>query len=743
MMNGGVEYPRTHSTSPSETYAPCKPLPRVDPFKQLPCLGSTFVSETLRKSDQMHQTFKKSSLAMTHKLDDMIELPKSQSKKTHKEDLEYEVVMVKFPKCMSWLDAYDEPIGDLDMIEDKVDNPSPQSTPQVLPSHEEYTPPVTYPEQINETIGIPMEVEPSNQTQLEDLGLNTCSHNLFRSSRLNAPDVAIAKILVLLLYLPCKARSISRDTIQLEGVVSTIFGEYLLEFTTEYGIPENLHPEVPGLGETIVDFPEGKVGVYTRFFKFANYRILLSQFLFDILGHYQFYLSQLKRLRKNTPQCYTKPLGSLKNWNNRFFWIDERIFPTAVDWRASAPRDEMPIAEMDFFSLIRNPNPFKVKTGMRPRAAYEVPLLTATASHVIDIEDPIVASGSSGTPSTVERSSLDFDNEDPAPLLAEGAGAEEHIQEGLAHEIPPVEIVSTTEVVQEAMHEEEVAATEPPVNKRRKSLAAIGLDAGSTFAPPAAQNTPTAVSDPEPMSYAKPQPHPVQDIAQSSKGAAAEIPTEDVATTKEVRLLKKATAKIARCDQKIQARDEEIKKLDEEIRSIRTVEAEVHGLRNRTQNLETVLEAEVDMKKVAEAKSVDLLVTGEERIKAAFEEFKKFEDEKVEQRCVEMDARLDAQSIDFDEELYPHMLTAIVDRRWFVDGYEACVMDLVSHLWNPGEEPHPPFNKTCITQLSNKARGTNKAIVIRSRLKQDIHFIVNEFTSEVSGKSHKDNANGL
>ncbi|GKF66477.1 hypothetical protein Tco_0192994 [Tanacetum coccineum] len=67
-----------------------------------------------------------------------------------------------------------------------------------------------------------------------------------------------------------------RDTIQLEGAVSTISREYLLEFTLEYGIPENLHPEAPGLGETIVDFPEGKVGVYTRFFEFANYRLPLS-----------------------------------------------------------------------------------------------------------------------------------------------------------------------------------------------------------------------------------------------------------------------------------------------------------------------------------------------------------------------------------------------------------------------------------------------------------------------------------
>ncbi|GKB67643.1 hypothetical protein Tco_0929055 [Tanacetum coccineum] len=77
-----------------------------------------------------------------------------------------------------------------------------------------------------------------------------------------------------------------RDTIQLEDAVSTISQEYLLEFTSEYGIPESLHPELSGLEDTIVDFPEGKVGVYTKFFKFANFCMPISQFLFDILGHF-------------------------------------------------------------------------------------------------------------------------------------------------------------------------------------------------------------------------------------------------------------------------------------------------------------------------------------------------------------------------------------------------------------------------------------------------------------------------
>ncbi|GKA11778.1 hypothetical protein Tco_0691324 [Tanacetum coccineum] len=161
-------------------------------------------------------------------------------------------------------------------------------------------------------------------------------------------------------------------------------------------------------------------------------------------------------------------------------------------------------------------------------------------------------------------------------------------------------------------------------------------------------------------------------------------------------LRREATAKIARRDQRIQAREEEIKRLDEEVKSLRVMEAEVHGLRNQAQNLESLMEAEVDMKKVAEAKNADLAqdleslrsqitdlqlnnnqlsqqactlqaqVTGEERIKAAFEEFKRDEHERVSAQCAEMDARLDARSIDFDEELYPHMLTTIVGRQWVI-----------------------------------------------------------------------------
>ncbi|GJY67604.1 hypothetical protein Tco_0469842 [Tanacetum coccineum] len=160
----------------------------------------------------------------------------------------------------------------------------------------------------------------------------------------------------------------------------------------------------------------------------------------------------------------------------------------------------------------------------------------------------------------------------------------------------------------------------------------------------------------------------------------------------EVRLLKKAMAKIAKRDQRIQVREEEIKKLDQEVKSLRATETEVHGLRNQTKNLETLLEAEADIKKAAEAKNAELTkeleslriwfsdlqvnnnqlsqqvsnlqaqIMGEEEIKAAFDQFKKYEDDRVEQRYAEMDTRLDKLSMDFDEELYLHMLTVIAGR---------------------------------------------------------------------------------
>ncbi|GJS39062.1 reverse transcriptase domain-containing protein [Tanacetum coccineum] len=164
-----------------------------------------------------------------------------------------------------------------------------------------------------------------------------------------------------------------------------ILDEELLEFTSEYYIPFALHPAVPAAGASIADFPEGKVGVYTRFFEFANQRVPLSLFMCNVLNHYRLHISQLHcigaakisnfevncRLLAINPtvhlfrafyhtswsngwvsfskragrlQCYTEKLDALRRWREMFFWVDDAFVPWdfAFYTQGSLPRDERP-----------------------------------------------------------------------------------------------------------------------------------------------------------------------------------------------------------------------------------------------------------------------------------------------------------------------------------------------------------------------------------------------------------------
>ncbi|GJU56356.1 hypothetical protein Tco_1230070 [Tanacetum coccineum] len=569
-----------------------------------------------------------------------------------------------------------------------------------------------------------------------------------------------------------------RDTIQLEDVVSTISQEYLLEFSSEYFIPENLHPELPGPGDHIVDFPEGKIGVYTKKIEFANFRIPISQFLFDILGYYQIHLSQLsvigaakvshfeincrvlsiiptvnlfrvfyvpsynsgwmsfsKRPEKNTPQCYTKPLDSLKNWNNHFFWVDGKVFPTVVAWRTAAIKNDKPKAntysvvdvatldkhrtpfqkqpeellclvglsrnfflrddeypiflndndhEMDLFNLIKASNPTKVKTGTRQRTAHEVPLLTATASRVIQMVDATELSTSSGTPSTMER--------------------RQQRDAGEGGSNAPAKVLRKDH---DAAHAEHSA-------RGGKSLADMSVDTELAIHVQETQEPPVAtqsVSDPDPLSYAKPQSK--QDVAQSSKekGVAGNQDSEKSTPSPPITGSPGSiyqpgwgVPNSCRLDTPEACQDvvdhiappgyfSELRHLpNDEFLSQYNINLARQVAMGSQLRLRFEQEAKLLKKSVAQVtrrdqriatrekhiKYLEARVMGEKRIMVAFEDFNKHEDERVNARCAEMDARLDALSVDFDEELYPQMLTAIVDRRWVIGhGLRLAVMKCV------------------------------------------------------------------
>nr|GEV12381.1 alpha/beta hydrolases superfamily protein [Tanacetum cinerariifolium] len=172
-----------------------------------------------------------------------------------------------------------------------------------------------------------------------------------------------------------------------------------------FHIPEEVHPVLPNQNDTMNDRPVGKIGLYTRFFDFANFRLPLSTFLVDVLRHFRINISQLSvtgaakvshikilcrvygiiptiglfrcfyvnskkskwmsfsKRSDNASVCYTKPFDSLKNWNDHFFWVDDFACPASFSWHTAKHviRDPAPVAadfnEQDYATLVAHPFP--------------------------------------------------------------------------------------------------------------------------------------------------------------------------------------------------------------------------------------------------------------------------------------------------------------------------------------------------------------------------------------------------
>nr|GEV94649.1 putative transposase (putative), gypsy type [Tanacetum cinerariifolium] len=440
-----------------------------------------------------------------------------------------------------------------------------------------------------------------------------------------------------------------------------------------------LRPEFPGPGDRIVDFPEGKVdkcvfppavewrtnaskdampasGTYSveAVRVLDTHRTPIQKqpeaLLMPASGTYSVEAVRVLDTHRTPIQKQSKALLCLVGISRRYYLGDDVYSTFHYD-------DDR---EMDLFSLIRAPNPTKVKTGSRPRAPHELPLLTLTASRVIEIDEPAAATDSSGVPSAIEKSLLDFSDE------AEAFG-----QETAAPEVPS---------------SQGVAVARNPGYENVSSSTVVG-SSGSVYRPEwgvtngSLLDTPEACQDlvdhAAPSSYFSELRHMHNDdfLGQYNINLARQVAMGSqlrMRFEQEAKLLRKSVAQVARREQRIQARESEIK------------------------SLEALLETEADMKRAAKEKSaglsqelermraqfsklqvsnerlsqqVDALqqqVFREETLKAAFEDYKRQQDQMVEQRCAEMDARLDSMSIDFDEELYPHMLTAIAGRRWVI-----------------------------------------------------------------------------
>nr|GEV31680.1 transposase (putative), gypsy type [Tanacetum cinerariifolium] len=479
---------------------------------------------------------------------------------------------------------------------------------------------------------------------------------------------------------------------------------------------------------------------------------------------------RVKRLEREL-KAITPPIKIQKN--NRFFWVDESVFPTVVDWRTNAPKDGMLAAgtysvkavraldmhrtpiqkqpkmlfclvglsrryyledevyptflhdndrDMDLFSLIRAPNPTKVKVESRLRAPHEVPLLTLTVNRVIEMDDPTTASDSSEVPPSGDVPAAAAPEPSRVELLRQillrPQRAAKEAMMGPTRMLPPShceEIMLILGPSEALMGERaslpyswawlllllclkmhlQASVTQIPCVLLILWLAlrlmfSLGVVAAED---PESENafSPTEVGSPG--GVYRPEWSVTNGSLLDTPEACQDL-VDHVAPPgyfSELRHMRNedflGQYNVARRDKRIEARELEIK------------------------NLEALLETKADMKRAAEDKSAGLIkeledmrarfsdlqvshghlsqhvaslkeqVSGEEKLKAAFEEFKRYEDERVERRYAELDARLDALSINFDEELYPHMLTAITGRKWVIGhGLRLAMMKCVESL---------------------------------------------------------------
>ncbi|GJU14477.1 hypothetical protein Tco_1142443 [Tanacetum coccineum] len=220
------------------------------------------------------------------------------------------------------------------------------------------------------------------------------------------------------------------------------------------------------------------------------------------------------------------------------------------------------------------------------------------------MEEPALTSDSSGAPSTIERSPLDFSNENPSEQINKGDGVEDQGPETMASIVPPAGPLLTTGVAPNIVEEEGTAADAPLVSKRRHKRAneesnvnaAKGdsgrlyvsvLDLGLLRKLPLREELVDHLAPPE---YFLELRHLLNEefLGQFNMTLARQVAMGSqlrLRFEQEAKLLRKSVTQVAHRDQRIQAMEGEKK------------------------NLETLLEAKVDMRRAAEAKNSEFGLT--------------------------------------------------------------------------------------------------------------------------------------
>ncbi|GJV33190.1 hypothetical protein Tco_1393590 [Tanacetum coccineum] len=466
-----------------------------------------------------------------------------------------------------------------------------------------------------------------------------------------------------------------------EKVAKTqLIDEELLEFTSEYYIPFALHPAVPAVSMSIADFPEGErcAGLGGEMFFWLDDAFVPWDFAFYTQG-------TLPRDERPPPGSYSVEDAELRNENR----IPINAYSEAFLCHMGISRnyfrspEEVPTfigddgQEMDLFSVVHLSKPKLVTEGVRPLRDGDEPLLEGTAGRIMKLvlEQPEVESTDVLAP--IPLRSVPGATAEPPRLDATSVGSSEDADVAGGK--------SEAGEVDSGLKRKRGTSDDGAGTSKRVCYVSLG---GSTSTEGETEtpflNVEATSDSSAPVTHAgqsPPQTSPLtaDDISRRDRETGPKafegMPVDqlmgefDMVTAQQAALVAQLRARFA------SERGQSVQK-DEEILLLKTqladAQAEAESSRSYAQKLAEekmalLVKAEQERADAAEYKAschwaVKYLEGGKNNHFAGLDDFR----QRVEGLLEKQEEKLRKLSIEYDEELYPHMLSAIAERRWLI-----------------------------------------------------------------------------
>ncbi|GKA32010.1 hypothetical protein Tco_0718377 [Tanacetum coccineum] len=212
-----------------------------------------------------------------------------------------------------------------------------------------------------------------------------------------------------------KGLSIAQRT-DITSLKCVLTQEHLEDICAKYFVPEEVHPQLPSSDATMHERPAGKVGMYTRFFDYANYRIPFSTFFVSVLTHFRIPFSQLSvfgsaKIELLPPSEYNvEHVNTLIAQASLFLRFPEEflcwvgISRNYLLNKDTYPRFEYENGEvMNLNAFICTADPREVMIVERARAENERPIMTVAKRHTVTLLPTSVVRPSGELSASVER----------------------------------------------------------------------------------------------------------------------------------------------------------------------------------------------------------------------------------------------------------------------------------------------------------------------------------------------------